>query len=207
MLSILALISLVLAVETRSKNPSTRPCSETRKIIEYRELSSLQKQSYWKAVKCLRQKPSKLHTGSEQTLWEDLVEVHDKASPQVHNTAQFLPWHRYFLTVYYNFLETECQYNGPGVYWDWTVDSQAPDRSTIWDDFGDQSHGCVNIPAVGLLTSNVPSKHCVTRRWTKSRHGTERSLMGAYYCSSAIFYVLENENYDNFRQRYCEIIT
>ena len=192
MLSSLALITLVSAVKTR-------PCTEFRRIVEFRELSTAQKQSYWDAVKCLRQSPSKFFPGTIQTRWEDLVDVHAQASPQIHNTAQFLPWHRYFLSVYYNILETECQYNGPGVYWDWTVDSQAPDRSTIWDDYGKRTRGCVYIPAVGYLNTNLPWKHCVARRWIQ-RSANEPALMGSYYSASAISFIVSNNKYDSFRQ-------
>lgn len=49
----------------------------------------------------------------------------------VHGGAPFLPWHRYFSWVYIKTLREECGYDGPGVYWDWTQDTQGLRLSAV----------------------------------------------------------------------------
>ncbi|CAE6466206.1 unnamed protein product [Rhizoctonia solani] len=42
---------------------------------------------------------------------------------EIHFVAQFLPWHRWFVSVYEIALK-ECGYTGNAIYWDWTRASQ-----------------------------------------------------------------------------------
>ena len=69
---------------------------------------------------------------------------------QAHDTAAFLPWHRYFIHVYENALRDECAYLGhltyvhyPDLetwiakhssrYWDWSLDWEDITHAPIWD--------------------------------------------------------------------------
>lgn len=54
--------------------------------------------------------------------------------PTVHNVAAFLPWHRYFLTLYEQSLQ-QCGYTGNILYWDWVAaaDTKKPSKSAVFD--------------------------------------------------------------------------
>lgn len=44
-------------------------------------------------------------------------------SKPVHFVASFLPWHRWFVHIYENALQTSCNFTGAMPYWDWTQDA------------------------------------------------------------------------------------
>ena len=80
---------------------------------------------------------------------------------QAHDTAAFLPWHRYFIHVYENALREQCAYSGhltyvqdPGLetriakhssrYWDWSLDWEDVTHAPVWDTslgFGGDGNG------------------------------------------------------------------
>ncbi|KAJ3346644.1 hypothetical protein HDU91_006982 [Kappamyces sp. JEL0680] len=203
MFSNLALVSLAASV--LAANTTAGACTSPVKNKELRELTATEQANYFAAIKCLRAKNSKLNLDGAKTLWEDMVVVHSRAASQIHNTAQFLPWHRSFLAIFDNFMKTECGYTGPGVYWDWTVDSQAPDQSPIWQTMGNNAHGCVSIPAVGALNSNVPTQlhpandRCVKRDFVAA-DGSSPAMLGSAYSPQAITYLSTLTTYDSFRR-------
>ena len=45
--------------------------------------------------------------------------------------AAFLPWHRYFLTLYEKSLR-ECGYTGNMMYWNWVADSAHPSQASVF---------------------------------------------------------------------------
>ena len=89
-----------------------------------------------------------------------------------------------------------CGYNGSMPYWDWSVDSQAPEESPIWDWFGDSPTGCVTMPVVGALKNKVPTSHCVRRNWWLE---PKNNLMSSFYSPEQIQAVLGADTYDDFR--------
>ena len=69
---------------------------------------------------------------------------------QAHNTAAFLPWHRYFIHVYEKALRDQCSYSGhltyvqdpelqtriakqSSRYWDWSLDWKDVTHAPVWD--------------------------------------------------------------------------
>lgn len=69
---------------------------------------------------------------------------------QAHDTAAFLPWHRYFIHVYEKALREQCAYSGhltyvqdpesqsriakhSSRYWDWSLDWEDVTHSPVWD--------------------------------------------------------------------------
>ena len=69
---------------------------------------------------------------------------------QAHDTAAFLPWHRYFIHVYEKALREQCAYSGhltyvqesemqtrlikyPSRYWDWSLDWKDVTHAPVWD--------------------------------------------------------------------------
>lgn len=51
-----------------------------------------------------------------------MVATHIQQTFSIHFVGHFLPWHRYFTSVYENALRNECNYTGAQPYWDWTLD-------------------------------------------------------------------------------------
>jgi tyrosinase len=96
-------------------------------------LSDTQKTAYVDAILALKQKPSPwiegLNTYDTFVLWHR--DAFDCGLNAAHMGSAFLPWHRQYLRLY----EEQLQSVDPGVvlpYWDWTVDS-TPD-SYVWQD-------------------------------------------------------------------------
>lgn len=104
----------------------------------------------------------------------------------VHFNAKFLPWHRYFTSIYESALRNDCTYTGPFPYWDWVQDNAAPSKSPIWSPtsgFGGNGNGtgfqsparpgplirCVtdgpfkNLRPTYRQTTVEP--HCLNRAW------------------------------------------
>ncbi|KAJ3306164.1 hypothetical protein HDV03_000398 [Kappamyces sp. JEL0829] len=178
--------------------PPPQPASAPRDLDHFARLVDL-------SLKVdLIEKPSLLFADEAASIWEQFVVVHQRLSHKIHNTAQFLPWHRAFLAIFDHYLATECGYTGPGVYWDWAVDSQAPDRSPVWNVLGKDPDGCISIPSLGNLTSTVPADvhppgdRCVKRHWTTVK--SSPALFGSTYSPEAIAFISQQQTYDAFRQ-------
>jgi len=99
-------------------------CTEPAIHVEWRDMSDDDKNSFVGAVKCLLGKPSAgtQYSGS-QSRYEDLVSVHQQMTGSIHMVGQFLPWHRYYLSIYESILREECQYGGPMPWWDESKDA------------------------------------------------------------------------------------
>ncbi|KAI8822694.1 uncharacterized protein EV422DRAFT_410468 [Fimicolochytrium jonesii] len=145
---------------------------------EFRELNPTERQSFIDAVKCLRdpkRSPSVIKTNKSPTMYDDLVFLHGQFADVTHRSAQFLPWHRQMLALMEYWLRAQCGYQGALPYWDWTIDSQAPERSELFSAqwFGGNgkqaSNWCVTDGqfADTLTTFVVESgKHCIHRKWS-----------------------------------------
>jgi tyrosinase len=128
--------------------PSASPAANGLRVRRNAaSLSSDEKKAYTDAVLALKDKPSPwaagLNTYDTFVLWHrDAFNCDINAA---HMGAAFLPWHRQFLHLF----EQQLQSVDPTVtlpYWDWTVDNTAD--SYVWqDDFmggsGDPSNGYV----------------------------------------------------------------
>ena len=113
-----------------SKPLSSTACTNPVIRREWRYLSDTEKSDYIEAVQCLRSSPSRL--GLNQTLYDDFPYVHSRNGEacelrtptfpsvteisQAHDTAAFLPWHRYFIHVYEKALREQCNYAGHLTY-------------------------------------------------------------------------------------------
>ncbi|KAK0383140.1 hypothetical protein NLU13_9053 [Sarocladium strictum] len=117
------------AVLPASKTPKN--CDKPSKRIEWRQLKAEDQQSYLDSVLCLKTKPSR--RGLNSSLYDDFAHVHFELNTYIHGGPPFLPWHRYFGKVYEDALRA-CGYDGPGTYWDWTLDSAGLRLSPVMAD-------------------------------------------------------------------------
>ena len=90
-----------------------------------------EKDEYFRAVKCLHTKPSKL--GTNHSLYNDFGYAHIQIGTYAHETAGFIAWHRYFIHIYEQTLKHDCGYTGHLVFWDWELDWEDIENAPIWD--------------------------------------------------------------------------
>ncbi|KAK5937272.1 hypothetical protein PMZ80_010572 [Knufia obscura] len=118
-------------------------CSPTNVAIrrEWSSLSLKERKSYIDAMLCLQSKPSKGNYGFNtngtlsgiKTRYDDFVAVHINQTLEIHATASFLPWHRYFTWNLEQALRNECGYEGYQPYWNWGKYAQDPINSPLFD--------------------------------------------------------------------------
>lgn len=108
----------------------TQRCSFRR---EWRDLTRYEQKDYISAVLCLKDLYSNISTDPRMTAYDDFPWVYSRVGYTARNSASFLPWHRYFLKAYENTLRGRCGYQGSLPYWDWTLDSEALEKSPVFD--------------------------------------------------------------------------
>ncbi|ORY07352.1 Di-copper centre-containing protein, partial [Basidiobolus meristosporus CBS 931.73] len=131
-------------------------------------------------------------------LYDNLVVTHSGYYRFGHNSSAFLPWNRYYLRQF----EQNLQLFDPTVtlpYWDFTLDSQAPERSTVFKWFGSTGDGyqnfCINDGAFARWQVMNPTRTCL-----------KRSFDGEYKISAfpppeVTGYILRTaQNFDQLRQ-------
>lgn len=161
---------------------------------EWRELTQVEISNFFDAIKCLKSKPSKYDPALGSTsIYDDMVYIHIISNDAAHKVAAFLPWHRQFLSIFENLLRKECNYNASLPYWDFAMDSQAPERSPVFakNAFGGNGghNGCLTDGAFTDWKSTFPQKKpCITRQYNmNSEYGP---LMGVQYSPLQIEYML-----------------
>ncbi|KAJ3075858.1 hypothetical protein HK102_005520, partial [Quaeritorhiza haematococci] len=107
---------------------------------EWRELTETERLAFLNAVNVLKAKPSLL--GTTKSRYDDFAMIHWENVAEAQGVPAFLPWHRWFLRLF----EKELQVIDQKVvvpYWDWSIDSQAPERSPLFSPnyFGGNGQG------------------------------------------------------------------
>lgn len=153
-------------------------CTDPAIRYEWRDLTDAHKSEFINAVTCLISKPSAggpNYPGSKNR-YEDLVAVHQQMVGTIHMVGQFLPWHRYFLSIYESLLRDECGLTGPMPWWDETKDAGHFAASPLFTDayFGpiptkglDGSSTCLTTGHFALTLHVGPgggqTDHCLSR--------------------------------------------
>ncbi|KAK9412979.1 putative Tyrosinase copper-binding domain-containing protein [Seiridium unicorne] len=113
-------------------------CSSENMVVRQSWLSmnETDRKAYTDAVLCLQtlpaNTPSDLVPGAK-TRYDDFVAAHINQTLTIHETGNFLSWHRWFVYTYEQALKTECGYNGSQPYWNWGLTQDDPASSTIFD--------------------------------------------------------------------------
>ena len=155
---------------------------------EWTDLSVAEREEYIAAVKCLQSAPSKSSSKEipgARSRFDDFVAVHIQQTDSIHNTANFLSWHRYFVFTYEKALREECGYTGYHPYWNWDRYAKDPANSPLFN--GNASSlsgnsvngGCVSTgPFANFQVNLGPGKslkynpRCMTRAISKSYAST-----------------------------------
>ncbi|KAK4541121.1 hypothetical protein LTR36_008346 [Oleoguttula mirabilis] len=182
---------------------------------EWRTLTGEEQQSYISAVLCVRTQPSTLAPASNKTAYDDFPWIHSHVGYYTHNSAPFLPWHRYFLHIYESTLRESCGYRGSLVYWDWTLDSDALERSPVFDadtGFGGdgQVGGAITVGRSGRCVVDGPfagvtadyydvkyDPHCLSRGF-RGLDGSLGHIDGHDISPESIEEVLSIASYEGF---------
>ena len=120
-----------------------RPSAQNREerhrsaeTIDRGSMTAQQRKDYVKAVKCIYNKPARSSTndvpGARNRL-DDFVAAHIQQSNKIHFNGYLYSWHRHFVHLYDQALRTECGYKGPTPFWDWTLSSNDPRTSPLFD--------------------------------------------------------------------------
>ncbi|KAF5519311.1 Tyrosinase ustQ [Colletotrichum aenigma] len=189
--SLLALANGLTIKRQSCSNPSTR--------VEWRDLHDDQKSSYIEAVKCLKDTPSRLSSDSgSASLYDDFANVHRQLDSGIHFVSSFLPWHRWFLWLFEQALQNDCNYDSTIPYWDWTLDYAAGAFSPVFDadtgfgGDGDESTLCIASGSFVDFNVSTPDNHCLQRKF-------DMSLLEQYNSPSEVNTTLEYSSYSAFR--------
>lgn len=109
-------------------------CDSPAVRTEWRDLADADKKAFIDAVKCLLGKPSSGNFDGSQNRYEDLVWVHQQMTNDIHMVAQFLPYHRYYLSVFEAELRDQCGFEGALPWWDETKDAGAFAKAPLFTD-------------------------------------------------------------------------
>ncbi|EPZ33292.1 Tyrosinase domain-containing protein [Rozella allomycis CSF55] len=139
---------------------------------------------------------SALQEVKKSGFFDNYAEVHIQQSGGVHSAPIFFPWHR----KYVNEFEKELQKIDSSVslpYWDWTLDSQAPEKSMVFreDYFGGNGAGSSYCVQNGPFKSWKVGEQCLSR----SFDGGDR--ISAFIAPEALKNILATTNsYKTFHE-------
>ncbi|KAK8004739.1 Di-copper centre-containing protein [Apiospora arundinis] len=124
-------------VERAMKRSNSGSCSLGTAQVrqDWENMSAPTRKSYVQAVQCLFNSKSKLiqYGWPTKSRYDDFVAVHVNMTTTVHNTGNFLSWHRYFLHAYETALRNECGYTGYMPYWNWFTHLDDVTKSPVFD--------------------------------------------------------------------------
>ncbi|KAH9904268.1 Di-copper centre-containing protein [Xylariomycetidae sp. FL2044] len=144
------------------------------------------RQAFVAAIRCLMDAPSANTFPGSTNRYEDLVSVHQQMTGSIHMLAQFLPWHRYYVSVFESLLRDECAFDRPMPWWDETINSGNFAASDIFSDayFGplpaktaDGQGTCIETGAFGGVMLHIGpgsgfTEHCLSRAVDESLTAT-----------------------------------
>ncbi|QIW97365.1 hypothetical protein AMS68_002883 [Peltaster fructicola] len=131
-----------LSTHKRSTENTTCTFAKASVRREFRNMTLSARKSFTNAVKCLQKIPPKSMSPNEsvqypgvKSRYDEYVATHINYTYNIHMTADFWAWHRYFIWNLEQDLH-KCGYNGTLPYWDWQMDAEAPQDSELFN--GDQ---------------------------------------------------------------------
>ncbi|KAK2009287.1 tyrosinase central domain-containing protein [Colletotrichum eremochloae] len=107
--------------------------------IKRKEWSSLtldERRDYISAVQCLASKPPRYSSSvvpGAKSRYDDFVATHIQQTMNIHGTANFLSWQRYYIWAYEKALREECGYKGYQPYEHWPYYASDPLNSPVFN--------------------------------------------------------------------------
>ncbi|KAI8055761.1 hypothetical protein BDF22DRAFT_671988 [Syncephalis plumigaleata] len=176
---------LMLAILPRSNEAQF--CSRLSIRREIRKLSPTELDRFFNAVLELKRRRD-----GDLSIYDRFVQVHLDNTDVAHGVPSFLPWHRKFIRDF----ELALQRIDPSVslpYWDWSLDSQAPEQSPIFSDhmYGGNGEGDDNCVPNGRFANwpvAVPERRCLQRSFN------EKADISALYAPESLLSIQQDEN-------------
>ena len=85
-------------------------------------------------MQCLWKLPSRdTAFSAARNLFDDFVAVHINQTDFIHETGNFLTFHRYLMFLWEETLRTECGYRGALPYWNWFKYQNDLSKSPVFD--------------------------------------------------------------------------
>lgn len=107
---------------------------------EFRSMPSRQRKAFTDAITCLQStKPRYLKAYETakypgiKSRYDEYVATHINYTFNIHMTADFFAWHRFFIFQLEQDLGTFCNYTGTLPYWDWAQDAESPQSSELFN--------------------------------------------------------------------------
>lgn len=137
-----------------------RNCCRQRK--SFVDLSFTERQRYIDTYKIISTTPP------YQVQYNSLVQSHQTLfGSGIHNNAQFLPWHRYFILELENILQqVDCRVTVP--YWDWSKQANNPLSGNPWTNSNNwlgENGNCVTTGPFGTPGWNLVDNTCLRRNF------------------------------------------
>ncbi|KAI9297859.1 Di-copper centre-containing protein, partial [Neoconidiobolus thromboides FSU 785] len=142
---------------------------------------------------------SAINTLKRTGVYDTFSQIHYSNNLHSHGVPAFLPWHREFLYLF----EKELQKVNPSIilpYWDWSLDSQSPELSIIFELFGGNGNhqlngdNCILNGPFKAWNCSIPEFHCLRRDFDLN------DKISAFYSPEAIELLLRDSlNYNDFR--------
>ncbi|EOA86895.1 hypothetical protein ACJQWK_08475 [Exserohilum turcicum] len=152
--------------QATQKGDQFKKCNPLNIVVrkEWATFTGSEKSSYVKAVQCMTKLPPKTPKSDCpgcQNRYDDFVATHIKQTFAIHNTGNFLAWHRYFTWAYEQTLRNECGYKGFQPYYNWARWADDPMKSPTFDGSatslgGNGVLGCTNQTFYGIPTNAEP---------------------------------------------------
>lgn len=158
-----------------------RTCTNgVRNRVALHTMTSAQWQRYAQAVLSMMRKSNRYSA----SLYDQHAKIHLDYQRYNHGYAPFFVWHRVYLRQFEIYLQS---YDSSVMvpYWDWSLDSQAPERSFVFSPqlFGGNGRTRDLCVTNGMFSSWYPvnpTPHCLTRRWDGG------SYISSWYSTEAI---------------------
>lgn len=149
---------------------------------EWRELSSSDQDAFFNAVNTLKKAPSQL---GQPNRYDDFAYLHSKSAGSIHGNCRFLNWHRAFLFVFEQELSRVAGKQISLPYWQWSIDSQAPEKSPLLQPnafgTGGNAQGCV-VDGKFANWKNADGS-CLNRGY---RNGPIASFYSGEHCAAIV---------------------
>lgn len=137
-------------------------CSNLRVRTEWDSYSNSDRQAFIDAIKCMMGRAPSGQFSQSRSRYEDFVALHQILTPNVHGSAKFLIWHRYYTWTFEDSLRSECGFGRAMPWFDETRYAGRFEQSSIFSSqwFGGISLGgnCVtngvSIPEQPTLPSH-----------------------------------------------------
>ena len=108
-------------------------------VFTRRAMPKPMRKSYTDAVTCLQKLPPQVMTTEQSLLYpgvksrfDEYLATHINYTLQIHFTADFLAWHRFYIHSYEQDLK-KCGYTGNLPYWNWPTDALVPEKSSLFN--------------------------------------------------------------------------